>query len=170
VRSCLHLVLCFSPVGEAFRQRLRMFPSLVNCTTIDWFSEWPLEALTSVARSFCADLDLRQRSSSGPGGDAGSSLIDGVLAACVHIHQSVEAKSKQYYQELRRCAGCCRLQLGVLAELRRATLECCSLQLSMRVCCATAGWNCAIPVLMCLDLLLSLHVSQVQLRDSHQLP
>ncbi|WIA31960.1 hypothetical protein OEZ86_002815 [Tetradesmus obliquus] len=102
VRSCLHLVLCFSPVGEAFRQRLRMFPSLVNCTTIDWFSEWPLEALTSVARSFCADLDLGQRAGSGTGGDAGGSLIDGVLAACVHIHQSVEAKSKQYYQELRR--------------------------------------------------------------------
>ncbi|KAF6265909.1 dynein heavy chain 2 [Scenedesmus sp. NREL 46B-D3] len=102
VRCCLHLVLCFSPVGEAFRQRLRMFPSLVNCTTIDWFSEWPVEALTSVARSFCADMDLGQRSSGDTGADAGGSLMDGVLAACVHIHQSVEAKSKQYYQELRR--------------------------------------------------------------------
>jgi dynein heavy chain len=37
VRSYLHLVLCFSPIGDAFRQRLRMFPSLVNCCTIDWF-------------------------------------------------------------------------------------------------------------------------------------
>ncbi len=36
VRSNLHLVLCFSPIGDAFRQRLRMFPSLVNCCTIDW--------------------------------------------------------------------------------------------------------------------------------------
>ncbi len=36
VRSCLHLVLCFSPIGDVFRQRLRMFPSLVNCCTIDW--------------------------------------------------------------------------------------------------------------------------------------
>ena len=36
VRSLLHLVLCFSPIGDAFRQRLRMFPSLVNCCTIDW--------------------------------------------------------------------------------------------------------------------------------------
>ena len=26
-----------------------MFPSLVNCCTIDWFSEWPQEALLSVA-------------------------------------------------------------------------------------------------------------------------
>ena len=30
VRACLHLVLCFSPVGDAFRQRIRMFPSLVG--------------------------------------------------------------------------------------------------------------------------------------------
>ena len=26
-----------SPVGEAFRARCRQFPSLINCTTIDWF-------------------------------------------------------------------------------------------------------------------------------------
>ncbi len=37
----LHIVLAFSPIGEAFRKRLNMFPSLVNCTTIDWFSAWP---------------------------------------------------------------------------------------------------------------------------------
>ncbi len=51
-RAYLHLVLCFSPIGDAFRQRLRMFPSLVNCCTIDWFREWPDEALRSVATSF----------------------------------------------------------------------------------------------------------------------
>jgi dynein heavy chain, axonemal len=39
-----------SPLGEAFRTRLRMFPSLVNCCAIDWFMEWPDEALESVAR------------------------------------------------------------------------------------------------------------------------
>lgn len=26
-----------------------MFPSLVNCCTIDWFMKWPEEALQSVA-------------------------------------------------------------------------------------------------------------------------
>lgn len=48
-RQMLHLVLAFSPVGEAFRRRLRTFPSLVNCTTIDWFLPWPEEALRNTA-------------------------------------------------------------------------------------------------------------------------
>jgi hypothetical protein len=36
-RENLHVMLCMSPIGDAFRNRLRQFPSLVNCCTIDWF-------------------------------------------------------------------------------------------------------------------------------------
>ena len=45
VRTHLHIVLCMNPVGAAFRQRCRQFPALVNCCTIDWFLDWPAEAL-----------------------------------------------------------------------------------------------------------------------------
>lgn len=49
VRSNLHIVLAFSPVGEKLRNRCRQFPSIINCCTIDWFDRWPNEALLSVA-------------------------------------------------------------------------------------------------------------------------
>jgi dynein heavy chain len=55
-RTNLHMVMCMSPFGDNFRTRLRMFPSLVNCCTIDWFSEWPEEALRSVATNFVASV------------------------------------------------------------------------------------------------------------------
>ncbi len=51
VRRNIHLCVAMSPLGEAFRNRLRNFPSLVNCCTIDWFTNWPAEALQSVGLS-----------------------------------------------------------------------------------------------------------------------
>ncbi len=45
-------MLCFSPVGSTLRVRARKFPALVNCTNIDWFHEWPEEALVSVSNRF----------------------------------------------------------------------------------------------------------------------
>ncbi|KAF4749662.1 hypothetical protein FOZ63_016697, partial [Perkinsus olseni] len=57
VRESLHIVLAFSPVGEAFRARCRQFPSLINCCTIDWFMPWPKDALYSVAERNYKDAD-----------------------------------------------------------------------------------------------------------------
>lgn len=37
-RANLHIIIAFSPIGNAFRNRLRQFPSLINCCTIDWFT------------------------------------------------------------------------------------------------------------------------------------
>lgn len=50
--------MCFSPIGDSFRNRVRNFPSLVNCTTIDWFSEWPKDALQSVAVRFLGEIEM----------------------------------------------------------------------------------------------------------------
>ena len=93
VRSKLHCVLAMSPVSDSFRQRLRMFPSLVNCCTIDWFSEWPLEALDSVANTFLADV---AKSFEDP------KALGAVVESCVFIHQSVERKSRAFLEQLRR--------------------------------------------------------------------
>ncbi|KMR01924.1 dynein heavy chain axonemal [Lasius niger] len=57
-RANMHLILCMSPIGDAFRNRLRQYPSLINCTTIDWFLEWPREALLEVGNKFLMNLNL----------------------------------------------------------------------------------------------------------------
>jgi len=58
VRANLHVVLAMSYIGGSLRNRCRMYPGLVNCTTIDWFHTWPSEALQEVALKFLADVQL----------------------------------------------------------------------------------------------------------------
>ena len=58
VRENLHVVLCFSPIGDTFRTRARRFPALVNSTVIDWFQNWPENALEDVARQKLLEVDL----------------------------------------------------------------------------------------------------------------
>ena len=68
-----------SPLGEIFRARLRQFPALVNCCTIDWFSEWPADALRSVALRFLMDipeLDTTDQIMEGLVGET-SMIVDG---------------------------------------------------------------------------------------------
>lgn len=50
IKKNIHLVICMSPLNQQFWYRIQQFPALINCTTIDWFLEWPAEALQSVAK------------------------------------------------------------------------------------------------------------------------
>jgi dynein heavy chain len=52
LRLHLHIILCMSPVGDSLRNRARNFPSLVNCCTLDWFDNWPEDALVTVSEQF----------------------------------------------------------------------------------------------------------------------
>eukprot|EP00435_Cladocopium_sp_Y103_P017749 s2691_g4.t1 len=57
IRKNLHMSLCFSPVGDAMRNRARKFPALVNCTVIDWFQPWPMDALYNVGAKFLEPIE-----------------------------------------------------------------------------------------------------------------
>ncbi|KAJ8664279.1 hypothetical protein QAD02_005941 [Eretmocerus hayati] len=87
VKKNLHIVLCMSPIGEAFRVRLRMFPSLINCCTIDWFTAWPDEALEKVATRFLQKLDV----------DDDSKLK--CVGLCQGFHLSVVDASEDYWKK-----------------------------------------------------------------------
>ena len=93
VKKNIHMVIAKSPLGEAFARRLRMFPSLVNCCTIDWFTEWPEEALIGVGKGQLAE-------------DEEKLGIDGKVGVLVemfkNIHKSVEKISVRFKNELRR--------------------------------------------------------------------
>ena len=47
-----------SPIGDGFRNYCRMYPSLVNATTIDWFLPWPKDALAEVSQTFLSVCEL----------------------------------------------------------------------------------------------------------------
>jgi dynein heavy chain, axonemal len=90
VRNNLHSVVCMSPIGEIFRARLRQFPALVNCCTIDWFSEWPRDALESVAMTFLQEM---------PDLEASDEIVNGLMNICQEMHQTVVVESKRFREE-----------------------------------------------------------------------
>ena len=58
VRNKLHVILGMSPVGDQLRNRMRKFPALINCCTINWLNPWPEEALYSVANMFLENFPI----------------------------------------------------------------------------------------------------------------
>lgn len=91
VRRQLKVVLCFSPVGSTLRIRGRKFPALVNCTSIDWFHEWPKNALVSVSNRFLSEIDVLP-----------PELTDSVAQFMAYVHGTVNEMSQVYLQNERR--------------------------------------------------------------------
>lgn len=91
VRSLIKIVLCFSPVGSTLRVRARRFPALVTCTSINWFYEWPREALESVSYRFLSNLT-----------ELSVKLKKPVSLFMAHVHSSVNNMSSKYLINDRR--------------------------------------------------------------------
>ncbi|XP_020624937.1 dynein heavy chain 12, axonemal-like [Orbicella faveolata] len=86
----LHIMLCMSPIGDAFRNRLRQFPALINCCTIDWFQPWPEDALEMVANKFLQDVEMTDNERKE------------VVPICQYFHTSARNLSERYLDKLGR--------------------------------------------------------------------
>lgn len=91
IRRNLHLILCFSPVGEAFRVRARMFPGIINGTTIDWFTPWPRDALIGVALRFLAKIEFPSEE-----------IMQAIAENMANTHLSIEAANVEFRERERR--------------------------------------------------------------------
>jgi dynein heavy chain len=90
IRSHLHVILAFSPIGDGFKNNLRMFPALINCCTIDWFHEWPDDALELVAHKFLDDVEINDQ------------IRHHVVNMCKLFHKNLLDLSAKFYDELHR--------------------------------------------------------------------
>ncbi|NXX93579.1 DYH9 protein, partial [Centropus bengalensis] len=91
VRRQLKVALCFSPVGSKLRIHSRRFPAIVSCTAIDWFQEWPREALESVSLRFLRETEAVE-----------DSVKDSISKFMAYVHTSVNEVSRLYLSNERR--------------------------------------------------------------------
>jgi dynein heavy chain len=87
----MHTVLCFSPVGEAFRTRARKFPALVNCAMIDFFHFWPHDALKSVALRYLKEIEFDT-----------DEIRDNIALDMADVHMSIKETNKLFLKIERR--------------------------------------------------------------------
>jgi len=92
VRANLHFVLAFSPVNPKLPERARKFPGLINGCSINFFMEWPKEALVAVSRGFIGDVEI----------DCDEEVKENLIEHFGGVHTMVVQACEDYFIKMRR--------------------------------------------------------------------
>lgn len=61
VKRHLHIIIDFSYISNNFKEKVKIYPSIVNCCTVDWFFPWPEDALTSIATYYLSNINIDKK-------------------------------------------------------------------------------------------------------------
>lgn len=92
-KNNLHVILCFSPVGEKFRVRARKFPGLISGCTIDWFLPWTRQALEEVAHKMFQGFEIKVNS---------DQTIPNLVQHFGNVHSMMTDVTQKYFETYRR--------------------------------------------------------------------
>eukprot|EP00835_Amoeboradix_gromovi_P001556 NODE_73_length_23464_cov_0.600171.p1 type:complete len:4313 gc:universal NODE_73_length_23464_cov_0.600171:23064-10126(-) len=92
VMKNLHVILCFSPVGDKFRQRSLKFPGLISGCTLDWFNKWPQAALMAVSSKFLSPVALK----------CTEEVKNSAIGFIAMVHQDIQLMCDSYLSTFRR--------------------------------------------------------------------
>lgn len=93
-RANIHLTLCFSPIGEKFRNRSLKFPGLISGCTMDWFQSWPEDARVGVSHHYLHDFFIV----------CSDEVKTQVISMMSFVHNHVSETCTVYFDRFRRQA------------------------------------------------------------------
>jgi dynein heavy chain len=92
VRSNLHIVLAFSPVNPKLPERVRKFPGIINGCSINYFMEWPKDALVAVSKGFIGKVNI----------DCEDEVKEALIEHVGEVHNLVVQSCDEYFVKMRR--------------------------------------------------------------------
>lgn len=115
----LHIVLCFSSIGPSLRNKIRMYPSLVNCCTVVWYETWPDDALQMVAQKYMEEINVQDE------------MKKSMVVLCQYFHVAARDAYDKFYEETGRVVyltsasflGLIRSFIGLITKKQTETLN-----------------------------------------------
>ena len=103
VQRNLHVVFTMNPASPDFANRGGSSPAIFNRCVIDWFGEWPNEALFQVAKELTAKVDFPESSFEGRAKGSEDMVRRGLVTEIiVYIHNSIRELNRKLQKSAKK--------------------------------------------------------------------